>query len=73
MFGQRLIEPNFHYEDHAYYFPNLVENPSEYLTWMDVEDCVNNTSFYEFDIIGNDGFSVSIDRYDKSWCNTKLV
>ena len=58
MFGQRLLEPKFHYEDHAYYFPNLVENPSEYLTWMDVENCVNNASLYEFNMIRSDGSEV---------------
>lgn len=72
--GQRLLnEANFLYQDRGYYFPDLISNPSEFLTWKDVEECLNNPAFYEFEMINHDSAKVNIDRYVRAWIPEKKV
>lgn len=72
--GQRLLnESNFLYQDRAYFFPKLLENPEEYLSWKDVESCINNPAFYEFEMIDHNNNKVPIDRYIRAWVHDKKV
>ena len=72
--GQRLVnEANFLWEDRAYHFPKLLTNPSEFLTWGDVEYCANNPAFYEFEMIDHENNKVNIDRHVRSWVYDKTV
>jgi len=71
---QRLLkETNFIFEDRGYYFPKLIQNPSDFLTWQDVEYCLNNPAFYEFELIDHESNKVNIDRYVRSWIPDKRV
>lgn len=72
--GQRLLnESNLNYDDRAHYFPNLLQNPSDYLTWDDVEQCVNNPALYEFEVIDHSNVKVNIDRHVRAWVPNKTV
>lgn len=72
--GQRLLnEANFLYEDKAYHFKNFISDPSMFLTWEDVELCVNNPTFYEFEMIDHDQNKVDISRHVKAWVQDKTV
>lgn len=72
--GQRLLnESNLISNDRAYYFPKLIENPEEFLTWNDVELCLNNPAFYEFEMIDHNSHKVDINRYVKAWIQEKKV
>jgi hypothetical protein len=72
--GQRLLnEANFIYEDRGYYFSQLIKNPSEFLTWEDVEICLNNPAFYEFEFIDHNSNKIQIDRYIRAWIYNKKV
>lgn len=72
--GQRLLnEANFIYDDRGYYFPQLIKNPSEFLTWKDVEICLNNPTLFEFELIDHASNKVNIDRYVRAWVPDKKV
>lgn len=72
--GQRLLnEANFIYQDRAYHFENLIPNPEQFLTWKDVEYCLNNPAFYEFELIDHNSNKVDIKRNVTSWIREKLV
>lgn len=72
--GQRLYnEANFLYDDRAYHFPKLIEDPSVFLTWEDVENCANNPTFYEFEMIDHDQNKVNLKRHVKAWVLDKTV
>lgn len=72
--GQRLLnEANFIYEDKAYYFPQLIKDPSQFLTWEDVEICLNNPALFEFELIDHASNKINIDRYVRAWIPNKKV
>ena len=61
--GQRLLnEIDLKFNDRAHHFPKLLDNPSDHLTWEDVEFCINTTSLFEVEIINHDNQKVEIDR-----------
>ena len=50
--GQRLLnETNLLVDDKPHYFKSLISDPSELLTWNDVETCMNNPYLYKFEMI----------------------
>ena len=72
--GQRLLnEIDLKFNDRAHHFPKLIDNPSDYLTWEDVEFCINTTSLFEVDIINHDSQKVEIDRRLTAWIRHKYV
>lgn len=72
--GQRLLnESNYVYQDRAYFYPNLIKDPETYLSWKDVEYCVNNPAFYEVEIIDHNSNKVNIPRYTRAWIFDKTV
>lgn len=60
-------------DDKACYFKNFINNPSDLLTWKDVEDCMNNPSFYEFELVDHENKKIEIPASAKAWNYTKLV
>ena len=54
-------------DDKACYFKNFIENPSELLTWNDVEDCMNNPNFYEFELVDHNNNKIDIPASAKPW------
>lgn len=72
--GQRLLnEMNLEYEDKAHCFKKLIEDPSKYLTWQDVEDCANTPEFYQFELINQGNNKVSIPEYTRAWVYHRQV
>jgi ribosomal protein L16 Arg81 hydroxylase len=74
------LKKKFYYEsellisDRPFVFKNLISNPEVYLTWNDVEYCLNNPVFYNFDLIDiktND--KIKIPEHKKAWVFNKQV
>lgn len=66
--GQRILnETNLLYDDRPHYFKNLLENPSELLTWKDVEHCLNRPELYNFEMINEENLKVQIPESSKAW------
>lgn len=68
-----FLESNLQFEDKPWVFKKIIENPQAYLSWNDVEECVNNPIFYEFDLIDKFGKKVDIPKHKKAWVFNKLV
>tara|TARA_B110000503_G_scaffold89598_1_gene135638 strand:- start:11472 stop:12188 length:717 start_codon:yes stop_codon:yes gene_type:complete len=60
-------------DDKPCHFKNFISNPAELLTWQDVEDCMNNPSFYDFELVDHDNFKVNIPAHSKVWNYHKQV
>lgn len=66
--GQRILnETNLLVNDQPHFFKDLLANPSELLSWQDVENCMNNPYLYDFEMIDSQGFKVDIPRSQKAW------
>jgi hypothetical protein len=51
-----------------------MKNPGEYLSWDDVEYCLNNPQFYFFEMINpNEDMKVEIPEHSKSWIWNKKI
>jgi hypothetical protein len=72
---QKLFkESNLLTIDKPFVFEKLVANPEHLLTWKDVEQCLNNPAFYNFDIINNStNDKIKIPEHKKAWVFNKLV
>lgn len=55
------------------FFENLIENPADFLTWEDVENCMNNTTLFNFEVIGPDNKKIEVPRHSKSWVWDRAV
>jgi ribosomal protein L16 Arg81 hydroxylase len=72
--GQRLVnETNLLFDDKPHFFKNLLPNVHEYLTWDDVEKCINNPALYNFEMIGKDNIKIEIPMHKKAWVFSKPV
>lgn len=60
-------------DDKACHFKNFIKEPEKLLTWQDVEDCINNPNFYEFELIDHDNNKVMIPEHNKAWNYRKPV
>jgi len=72
--GQRILnETNLLIDDKPAVFKQLVKNPSELLTWHDVETCLNNPYLYQFEMIDVYNKKVDIPQSKKAWIWDKMV
>lgn len=60
-------------DDKPCYFKNFISNPEQLVTWNDVEDCMNNTNFYEFELIDEHCNKIVIPEHQKAWNYYKPV
>jgi hypothetical protein len=66
--GQRLLnETNLLVADKPHYFKSLISDPSELLTWNDVEACMNNPYLYKFEMIDSYNNKIDIPASRKAW------
>jgi len=67
--GQRILnESNLLTDDKPYFFKGLLENPSELLTWNDVEACMNRPELFQFELIDSiTNQKISIPEHTKAW------
>lgn len=60
-------------DDKACYFKNFISEPEQLVTWNDIENCMNNTSFYEFELIDEHNNKIPIPEHQKAWNYYKPV
>jgi|TARA_B110000902_G_C14094108_1_gene508050 hypothetical protein len=73
-FGQRILnETNLLVDDKAHYFEKLLDNPSDLVTWNDIERCVNQTELYKFELIDQNSTKIEIPQSGKNWIYDKAV
>lgn len=66
--SQRILkETDLITNDAPHYFEKLISNPEDYLTWDDIEHCMNNTTLYNFEVIGQDNTKIEVPQHRKSW------
>jgi len=67
--GQRILnESNLLTDDKPCFFKGLLENPSDLLTWADVESCMNRPELFQFELIEpNTNQKVDIPEHTKAW------
>jgi len=66
--GQKILSSvDLENDDQPCYFENFIENPSQFITWKDIETCMNNPNFYEFEIIDHNNQKVDIPQHPKVW------
>jgi len=67
-------DSNFLLEDKPLVFKKLIKNPSDLLTWDDIERCINTPEFFNFDIIDKEtNDKIKIPEYKKAWVFNKFV
>lgn len=66
--GQRLVnETNLLTDDKPHFFKQLIKDPESYVTWDDIERCMNNTALYDFELIDQYNTKVEIPTYTRPW------
>jgi ribosomal protein L16 Arg81 hydroxylase len=67
--GQRILnETNLTVDDKPHFFKKLLANPSELLTWNDLEVCLNSPELYQFELIDQlTSQKISIPEHSKAW------
>lgn len=67
--GQRILnETNLTTDDKPHFFKQLLSNPSELLTWKDVEVCMNRPELYNFELIDPlTTNKITIPEHTKAW------
>ena len=72
--GQRFLnEINLDYEDKGHFFKKLIQNPNDFLTWDDVEYCINKPELFEFELIDKYNNKIEIPVHKKTWIYYKPV
>lgn len=72
--GQRIVqETNLLYEDKPHIFRGILEAPEKLASWNDVEHCLNNPQFYNFEIIDKDSNKIPIPEHNKAWIYERAV
>jgi ribosomal protein L16 Arg81 hydroxylase len=66
-------ESNFFIKDKPYYFKNLIPDVQEYITWNDINHCLNNPALYEIELINSLGEKVNIPSNRKPWVQHRHV
>lgn len=65
---------NFLLVDKPFLLKNFIKDLNLFLTWEDVERCINTSEFYNFDLIDkNSNDKISIPEHKKAWIFNKLV
>lgn len=67
--GQKIFnETNLLIDDRPHHFKNFIDNPSEFVTWDTIEDCLNKPELFNFELISkDDNNKIEIPKYSKSW------
>lgn len=63
-----LSSKNWFLDDSPQHFPGICDNPEEFVSWKEVEYCLNNPHFYDIQFIDkktND--YISFPMYDRVW------
>lgn len=64
-----LSSKKWHTDDTPQYFPQVCDNPEVFVTWKEVEKCLNNPQFYELNFIDHHGFKINIPAWKRPWTN----
>jgi hypothetical protein len=72
---QRILqETNLFIDDQPHHFKQLIKNPEDYLTWDDVETCLNNPFLYQFELIDpSTNSKIQIPESRKAWIWDRTV
>jgi len=62
----KSLSKNWVLDDSPHYFQGAIENPEDYVTWSEVEYCLNNPHFYDLEFI-KDGQKVQMREYQYVW------
>ncbi len=72
--GHRILnETNLLIDDKPAYFKQLLKNPSELLTWDDVESCLNRPELFQFEMIDRYNTKIDIPQSKKAWIWDRAV
>jgi len=72
--GQEFLhKTNLYYEDRPHIFKSIIKNYADIATWQDIQDCMNNTQFYNFELIDKQNNKIDIPEHNKAWIFDKLV
>ena len=67
-FSRRILsETNLAFEDKPHFFKKLIDDPSELVTWQDIEQHTNKTERYNFELISPDSSKIEIPVSRKNW------
>ena len=62
------LNKNWYIDDTAQVFKGVIDDPSEFATWKDVEYCMNNPQFYNIEFINKDrGDYIDVQKYPRVW------
>lgn len=61
-----FLEKNWVLDDKPQHFEGAIENPEQYVTWAEVEYCLNNPQFYDLEFL-RDGQKVPVPEYQFVW------
>ena len=62
------LNKNWYIDDTAQVFKGVIDDPSEFATWKDVEYCMNNPQFYNIQFINKDrGDIINVQKYPRVW------
>ena len=62
------LNKNWYIDDTAQVFKGVIDDPSEFATWKDVEYCMNNPQFYNIKFIDkNSGEYIGVQKYPHVW------
>lgn len=65
---------NFYYQDQPFIIKGCLDNPSQYVTWKDIENCLNTPQAYSIESINrDDGSKISIPTERCYWIPYKEV
>ena len=57
-------------DDSPQYWEGIVENPSLFATWDEVEVCINNPQFFDMQLVDKTtNIYMDIPKYDRAWSN----
>lgn len=65
------IKEKLSVNDRALHLPNFLPNHSDIITWNDVENCLNNPSLYEIELIDKtNSQKIQLPLYKKHWVSS---
>ena len=66
MLSRFFASRNFHQDDGAVFISRFLENPTDYLSWKDVENCLNRDDVF-WELITDGGNKANIPMYKPYW------
>jgi len=67
-------QSNLFLNDNPLYLKNIFPTPEKYLSWHDVEQCLNYPELFDFEVIDpHTNSKIEIPSYRKTWVWSKLV